>query len=99
MLRYHCEVFTIYGCCFMKIFVNALSTPPIGGSAGEWVNLLCCARWQQLEIVPLVPWDPARQEDCVDLSVCLNKLDNQLSVRKCQCIVRESVAVPMPPHC
>ena len=38
MLRYHCEVFTIYGCCFMKIFVNALSTPPIGGSAGEWVK-------------------------------------------------------------
>ena len=23
----------------MKIFVNALSTPPIGGSAGEWVKL------------------------------------------------------------
>ena len=38
MLRYHCEVFTIYGCCFMKIFVNALSTPPISGSAGEWVK-------------------------------------------------------------
>ena len=36
MLRYHCEVFTIYGCC---IFVNALSTPPIGGSTGEGVNM------------------------------------------------------------
>lgn len=60
--------------------------------------LLRGVRWQQLEIVSLVPRYPTRQEDGVDFSVALDELDRILGFGEGQGVVRETIAVAMLPR-